>query len=85
MLKLVLGTVQFGLPYGINNQSGVPTDDELGEIFSTAKEAGIKILDSAQGYGNAEERLGKLSKNEFQIITKFKNLKSPKITSQFGH
>jgi aryl-alcohol dehydrogenase-like predicted oxidoreductase len=77
MLKLALGTVQFGLPYGINNKSGVPTDDELDEILSTAKEAGIEILDSAQGYGNAEERLGKLSKNEFQIITKFKNLKSP--------
>jgi len=77
MLKLALGTVQFGLPYGINNQSGVPSDDELAEIFRTAKEAGIEILDSAQGYGNAEERLGKLSKNEFKIITKFKNLKSP--------
>ena len=77
MLKLALGTVQFGLPYGINNKSGVPIDFELIEMFSAAKEAGIEILDSAQGYGNAEERLGKLSKNEFQIITKFKNLKSP--------
>ena len=77
MLKLALGTVQFGLPYGINNQSGVPTDSELSEIFGIAKQAGIEILDSAQGYGNAEERLGRLTKNEFQIITKFKNLRSP--------
>lgn len=77
MSKLALGTVQFGLPYGINNQSGVPTDIELAEIFRIAKEAGIEILDSAQGYGNAEERVGKLSNNEFQIITKFKHLKSP--------
>ena len=76
MLKLALGTVQFGLPYGINNNSGVPTDFELKEIFALSKEAGIEILDSAQGYGNAEERIGKLSNNEFQVITKFKNLKS---------
>jgi aryl-alcohol dehydrogenase-like predicted oxidoreductase len=76
MLKIALGTVQFGLPYGINNQSGIPTDIELEEIFKLAKEAGIDVLDSAQGYGNAEERLGKLSKKEFHIITKFKNLKS---------
>jgi aryl-alcohol dehydrogenase-like predicted oxidoreductase len=76
MSKLALGTVQFGLPYGINNQHGVPTDDELREIFNTAKEAGIQVLDSAQGYGNAEERIGKLCNNEFKVITKFKILKS---------
>jgi aryl-alcohol dehydrogenase-like predicted oxidoreductase len=77
MLKLALGTVQFGLPYGINNQFGMPTDDELEAIFSLAKEAGIEILDTAQVYGNAEERIGKLSNHEFLVITKFKNLKSP--------
>lgn len=77
MLKLALGTVQFGLQYGINNQSGVPRDVELGEIFSLAKESGIKVLDTAQGYGNAEERIGKLTNNEFQLITKFKKLESP--------
>lgn len=77
MLKLALGTVQFGLQYGINNQSGVPRDVELGEIFSLAKESGIKVLDTAQSYGNAEERIGKLTNNEFQIITKFKKLESP--------
>ncbi len=77
MLKLALGTVQFGLLYGINNQYGVPRDVELSEIFSLANESGIKVLDSAQGYGNAEERIGKFSNNEFQIITKFKKLQSP--------
>jgi aryl-alcohol dehydrogenase-like predicted oxidoreductase len=77
MLKLALGTVQFGLPYGINNQSGISTDFELEEIFNTAKKAGIEMLDTARDYGNAELRLGKLSKNQFHIITKFKNLKTP--------
>lgn len=76
MLKLALGTVQFGLPYGINNKSGLPTDVELMSLFKLAKESGIEVLDSAQGYGNAEERIGKLSNNEFRIVTKFKTIES---------
>lgn len=76
MLKLALGTVQFGLPYGINNKSGLPTDVELISLFKLAKESGIEVLDSAQGYGNAEERIGKLSNNEFRIVTKFKTIES---------
>ena len=77
MIKLVLGTVQFGLRYGINNQTGVSNDAELREIFSFAKQSGIEELDTAQGYGNSEERIGNLSDNLFNIISKFKNLESP--------
>ncbi|MHA8097973.1 aldo/keto reductase [Aquirufa aurantiipilula] len=77
MIKLALGTVQFGLPYGINNQSGIPDDSELRSIFLLAKQLGIEVLDSAQGYGNAEERIGELTKNEFKVITKFKKLEPP--------
>jgi aryl-alcohol dehydrogenase-like predicted oxidoreductase len=77
MIKLALGTAQFGLPYGINNQYGIPKDDELYKIFLLAKQFGISVLDSAQAYGNAEERIGELSNNRFQVITKFRNLESP--------
>jgi aryl-alcohol dehydrogenase-like predicted oxidoreductase len=76
MSKLVLGTVQFGLNYGINNQSGIPDDYELKEIFLKANQAGIDILDTAQGYGNAEERIGVLSENLFNVISKFKHSES---------
>lgn len=76
MLKLALGTVQFGLKYGINNISGVPTDVELESILKLAKKSGIEFLDSAHGYGDAEERLGKFSDYDFQVITKFKKLES---------
>jgi aryl-alcohol dehydrogenase-like predicted oxidoreductase len=72
MSKLVLGTVQFGLKYGINNQSGIPGDFELKEIFLKANQCGIDILDTAQGYGDAEERIGVLSGNLFKVISKFK-------------
>jgi aryl-alcohol dehydrogenase-like predicted oxidoreductase len=77
MIKLALGTVQFGLNYGINNQNGVPNDEELKSIFSIAKGAGIDVLDSAQGYGNAEKRIGELTSNEFNVISKFKHLANP--------
>jgi aryl-alcohol dehydrogenase-like predicted oxidoreductase len=77
MLKLALGTVQFGLTYGINNQSGIPNDEELASIFSFAKKSGINFLDTAQGYGNSEERIANLSNDEFSIISKFKQLVAP--------
>jgi aryl-alcohol dehydrogenase-like predicted oxidoreductase len=76
-LKLALGTVQFGLVYGINNQSGIAKDDELASIFSFANKCGIDLLDTAQGYGNSEERIGNLSNDEFNVISKFKQLDSP--------
>jgi aryl-alcohol dehydrogenase-like predicted oxidoreductase len=77
MLKLALGTVQFGIKYGINNISGVPSDVELETMLSMAKKAGIELLDTAQEYGNAEERLGKFTEYDFHIVTKFKKLESP--------
>ncbi len=77
-MKITLGTVQFGIQYGISNTHGVPSDSELESIFSVASELGIKQLDTAKAYGNAEERIGKLSNSEFDIITKFPNVDSEK-------
>lgn len=70
-IKIALGTVQFGINYGISNTNGVPSDDALKAILSVAEEAGINQLDTALAYGNAEERLGLFADNRFQIITKF--------------
>lgn len=75
--KLILGTVQMGLPYGINNAIGkVSLDDSL-EILDYAFENGIEILDSAEAYGNAHEVIGvfheKHPTKQFQIITKLPN------------
>ena len=38
--KLALGTVQFGLPYGIANQQGQVSVEEVGQILERAREAG---------------------------------------------
>ena len=74
MNKLALGTVQFGMNYGINNSMGVPEDKDVSSILDYAHKNGINILDTAITYGNSEERLGKLSKNNFQIISKFSGI-----------
>lgn len=70
-MKLTLGTVQFGVKYGISNAYGVPSDEELDAIFAVASKAGVELLDTAQAYGNAEERLGVLAEDKFRFVTKF--------------
>lgn len=72
--KLILGTVQFGLDYGINNTKGKPSDTTITEILNTAYTNGIHILDTAEAYGNSQERIGNYHKkgiHQFDIITKF--------------
>ena len=56
--KLCLGTVQFGLEYGINNHTGKPGRDEVFAMLDYALEQGIEYIDTAVAYGNAEELLG---------------------------
>ena len=72
--KLILGTVQFGLKYGINNSVGQVSKEEVKNILDYAHIVGIKTLDTAAGYGDSEERIGDYhhnSKDPFHIITKF--------------
>lgn len=73
--KLILGTVQFGLKYGINNSLGKPEKKSVFDILSYAYENGIKYLDTAELYGNAHELIGEFHKShpktKFNIITKF--------------
>lgn len=56
--KLVLGTVQFGMKYGLNNIHGQPTREESFSILDTALAAGIDTFDTAYAYGTAEDVLG---------------------------
>ena len=75
-MKLILGTVQYGINYGINNTKGIPSDSEILEIFDLAENNSIKYLDTSISYGNAEERIAKLANNKFNIITKSKNVQN---------
>ena len=68
--KIALGTVQFGLPYGITNQAGQTSPAEAVKILSFAKSAEIDMLDTAIGYGDSEQVLGDVGFESFNIVTK---------------
>lgn len=57
--KLCLGTVQFGMNYGIKNaRRRQPTEAECHGVLNAARRAGISYLDTASVYGSAEDVLG---------------------------
>jgi aryl-alcohol dehydrogenase-like predicted oxidoreductase len=55
---LALGTAQLGMEYGIANRSGRPSVDDAVAILDAAWDAGVRVFDTAPGYGVAEELLG---------------------------
>lgn len=69
-VKLALGTVQFGLSYGIANQSGQVTSEEAHRILTLASDNGIDVIDTAIAYGDSERILGELGVDSFRIVTK---------------
>lgn len=69
--KLGLGTVQFGLHYGISNKKGQTPVEEVVKIIETAKFYKIEILDSASAYGSTEDVLGQNDLSSFKIVSKF--------------
>lgn len=68
--KLGLGTVQFGQAYGVSNSRGQVPSDEAAAILARAAEAGIRVLDTAANYGEAEAVLAGLDTKPFRIVTK---------------
>ena len=72
--KLCLGTVQFGLDYGIANTSGKIVQSEVFEILRYAAAQGIDCLDTASVYGDSERVIGaflKESPANFKVISKW--------------
>ncbi|HEY4274026.1 MAG TPA: aldo/keto reductase [Rhizomicrobium sp.] len=74
--KLGLGTVQFGQAYGISNQRGQVLAEEAAAILLRASQAGIRLLDTAANYGEAENILAKLDTAHFRIVSKTIGLKN---------
>lgn len=74
--RLVLGTVQLGLKYGVANKTGQPDLKVALEIIKTASENGICEFDTAQGYGESEKVLGEVFSqlgisDKVRVISKF--------------
>jgi len=71
MSKLILGTVQFGIDYGVSNVMGRTSDTNVRNILNYAYDKGIDILDTAPVYGNSEGIIGDFSNGrQWNIITK---------------
>lgn len=73
-MKYCLGTVQFGMNYGIQG-NGQPDVDSVEKILEYAYSNGIEILDTAAVYGTAENVVGNIllrNKNlsKFNIVSK---------------
>lgn len=58
--RLVLGTAQLGMPYGINNKIGKPDFNNACDIIKASFDYGVTRFDTAQAYGDSEEILGKV-------------------------
>jgi aryl-alcohol dehydrogenase-like predicted oxidoreductase len=69
--QLALGTVQFGLAYGIAGTGQQVSETAARDILTRAWALGIRRLDTAPGYGSIEERLPALIGDlPFSIVTK---------------
>lgn len=62
-MQLCLGTVQFGLDYGILNQKKPDISDAI-MCLDYATQNGILAVDTAKAYGNAEEIVGEFLKKK---------------------
>ena len=76
MGKLVLGTVQFGLQYGVNS-AGRPAEAAVKDILAEAWAGGIDTLDTSSAYGNSEEILGRCVRNPFKLVSKYPKGETP--------
>lgn len=57
--RLMLGTAQFGMNYGIANKVGQPTYEQARDIIAIAYEGGVNCIDTAAVYGSSEEIIGR--------------------------
>jgi aryl-alcohol dehydrogenase-like predicted oxidoreductase len=65
-----LGTVQWGLPYGLANQHGITTPETVTALLGEARQYGITVLDTASLYGQSEAVLGMNPLEGFKLVTK---------------
>ena len=71
--KLILGTAQIGMNYGVNNASGKISKEETFRILDFAVSKGINKIETAEDYGDALGIIGEYHKykgRHFDIILK---------------
>ncbi|MCF2524445.1 aldo/keto reductase [Bradyrhizobium sp. G127] len=68
--RLILGTVQFGIPYGVTNARGKVSPERASETLLAAQRSGIRLVDTAVDYGASEEVLGRYLPPDIGVVTK---------------
>ena len=68
--RLALGTVQFGLRYGVANELGQISREGAAMILERARSAEIDTLDTAISYGESEKVLGDVGVAQWRVVTK---------------
>jgi aryl-alcohol dehydrogenase-like predicted oxidoreductase len=78
MSGLVFGTAQIGFPYGAANRYGQPTKGDALDLLAQAALNGVRWLDTARAYGEAEARVGSAmglpACRAFKVVTKISPL-----------
>ena len=79
-MKIGIGTAQLGMKYGIANKSSKITLNNFEKILNYSLKKKIFLIDTANTYGNSEDKIGALfSKNKkftkFKVITKLNSLR----------
>ena len=84
--RLGLGTVQFGLDYGVSNRAGRPAEREIAAILARVPGAGVGFIDTAPAYGEAELLIGRYLPpgHSLRIITKAAAITDTTITARHG-
>lgn len=84
--KIILGTAQFGMKYGIANKKGKIKLNEIFRILNFLKKKKINILDTANSYKSSESEIGRYffkTKKKFKIITKYSFKNKQSLSKQF--
>ena len=76
-MELCLGTVQFGMDYGIKGQKQ-PSVEQAIDMLDYATQNGINTIDTANAYGSAEDVVGAflekktIARDKLFIVSKFR-------------
>ncbi len=75
-MKFTLGTVQFGLDYGVANSNGKPNQEAVYRLLDRAVDLNIDYLDTAMAYGDSQKVLGNwyTDKEKPPVISKVNQL-----------
>ena len=68
--KIIIGTANFSLEYGIVNNFKKIKTDEIKKVIKTCEDNNLNFIDTAKGYGDSEKLIGEYKKKNFNIITK---------------